>query len=443
MGTDSGLVMEDGPSHYTLPAARKVRCCYCAPQGTWWLGTDAGIVLFDTGSGRFSFPDGPFRGDLSLQKDQINFICEVAPMQLLIGTAWDGVWFYDMMSQTLSHNQPSKYNPWPSPELNCCYMDRQGNAWIGTYDKGYVVAGKQSDLFNEDKKLSSPLENKFVTRIVEDSYRFCWIATRYDGLYRYSPSGVLDKIDLSSVQPSGGDYLEGVFVDSQGRLWLAFEGRLCLARASGTKAIGLATFPLDHVRCIKEDASHTIWIGAWSGIYSYDDTTPAPVRLESGDIVNISDILTLKDGSILFSAYAWYVFYMNGGELYAKATGSGGKGVKAMQITEKTGPLAAVVNVSDEHDLMIINRSGITIRLKVADLRVLGRNTQGVRLIDLKGKDFIASITKVPSTPDEETPETPDNPETPETPENPETQETSETSETSESNNPADNDTKE
>ena len=75
----------------------------------------------------------------------------------------------------------------------------------------------------------------------------------------------------------------------------------------------------------------------------------------------------------------------------------GGKGVKAMQITEKTGPLAAVVNVTDEHDLMIINRSGITIRLRVADLRVLGRATQGVKLIDLRGKDYIASITKVPT----------------------------------------------
>ena len=131
---------------------------------------------------------------------------------------------------------------------------------------------------------------------------------------------------------------------------------------------------------------------------------------------------------------------------YRATVHRGGKGVKAMQITEKTGPLAAVVNVSDEHDLMIINRSGITIRLKVADLRVLGRNTQGVRLIDLKGKDFIASITKVPSTPDEETPETPDNPdnqESPETPETPENPETQETPETSESNNPADNDTKE
>ncbi len=80
----------------------------------------------------------------------------------------------------------------------------------------------------------------------------------------------------------------------------------------------------------------------------------------------------------------------------------GGKGVKAMQITEKTGPLVAVTNVTDDHDLMIINRSGITIRMKVSELRVLGRATQGVKLIDLRGKDFIASITKVPTENDED-----------------------------------------
>ena len=82
---------------------------------------------------------------------------------------------------------------------------------------------------------------------------------------------------------------------------------------------------------------------------------------------------------------------------YRATVHRGGKGVKAMQITEKTGPLVAVTNVTDEHDLMIINRSGITIRMKVADLRVLGRATQGVKLIDLRGKDYIASITKVPT----------------------------------------------
>ena len=96
----------------------------------------------------------------------------------------------------------------------------------------------------------------------------------------------------------------------------------------------------------------------------------------------------------------------------------GGKGVKAMQITEKTGPLVAVTNVTEEHDLMIINRSGITIRMKVADLRVLGRATQGVKLIDLRGKDYIASITKVPT--ENEDPESLEAPELSENPEAPE-----------------------
>jgi DNA gyrase subunit A len=82
---------------------------------------------------------------------------------------------------------------------------------------------------------------------------------------------------------------------------------------------------------------------------------------------------------------------------YRATVHRGGKGVKAMQITEKTGPLVAVTNVTEDHDLMIITRSGITIRMRVADLRVLGRATQGVKLIDLRGKNFIASITKVPT----------------------------------------------
>lgn len=80
-----------------------------------------------------------------------------------------------------------------------------------------------------------------------------------------------------------------------------------------------------------------------------------------------------------------------------RITSRGAKGVKTIQITEKTGDLIAIANVSDNQDLMIINRSGITIRMKISDLRVMGRNTQGVRLIDLRGKDYIASITQVPA----------------------------------------------
>ncbi len=78
-----------------------------------------------------------------------------------------------------------------------------------------------------------------------------------------------------------------------------------------------------------------------------------------------------------------------------RITNRGGKGVKTINITEKTGKLVAIKNVTDSDDLMIINKSGITIRLAVADLRVMGRATQGVKLINIKENDEIAAVAKV------------------------------------------------
>ena len=78
-----------------------------------------------------------------------------------------------------------------------------------------------------------------------------------------------------------------------------------------------------------------------------------------------------------------------------RITNRGGKGVKTISITDKTGELVAIKNVSDEDDLMIINKSGIAIRMSVADLRIMGRATQGVRLINLKDNDSIAAVAKV------------------------------------------------
>jgi DNA gyrase subunit A len=78
-----------------------------------------------------------------------------------------------------------------------------------------------------------------------------------------------------------------------------------------------------------------------------------------------------------------------------RITNRGGKGVKTISITDKTGDLVAIKNVSDENDLMIINKSGIAIRMSIESLRVMGRATQGVKLINLKGDDQIAAVAKV------------------------------------------------
>ena len=91
-----------------------------------------------------------------------------------------------------------------------------------------------------------------------------------------------------------------------------------------------------------------------------------------------------------------------------RITNRGGKGVKTIQVTDKTGPLIAIKAVMEDDQLMIINRSGITIRMDLSEMRVLGRATQGVRLIDLRKNDAIAAVAKVDSSLKEEIGEVPE-----------------------------------
>jgi DNA gyrase subunit A len=79
-----------------------------------------------------------------------------------------------------------------------------------------------------------------------------------------------------------------------------------------------------------------------------------------------------------------------------RVTNRGGKGVKTLSVTEKTGELVAILGVTNDDDLMIINKSGVTIRTSLDELRTMGRATQGVRLISLKGKDEIAAVCRTP-----------------------------------------------
>ena len=85
-----------------------------------------------------------------------------------------------------------------------------------------------------------------------------------------------------------------------------------------------------------------------------------------------------------------------------RITNRGGKGVKTINVTEKTGNLISLKNVNNENDLMIINKSGITIRISVSELREMGRATQGVRIIKLRENDSIAAVAKVPAQKDED-----------------------------------------
>jgi len=85
-----------------------------------------------------------------------------------------------------------------------------------------------------------------------------------------------------------------------------------------------------------------------------------------------------------------------------RVTNRGGKGVKTLSITEKTGDLVAIKVVTDEDDLMITTKNGIMIRMEMSEIRVMGRATQGVRVINLKSGVVISSVAKVPHQEDEE-----------------------------------------
>ena len=101
-----------------------------------------------------------------------------------------------------------------------------------------------------------------------------------------------------------------------------------------------------------------------------------------------------------------------------RITNRGGKGVITLNITEKTGNLIAIQNVTDDDGLMIINKSGVAIRMGMEELRIMGRNTQGVKVINLKNNDEIAAITKVEMDKEIEDEEVSENTETPQTEDN-------------------------
>jgi DNA gyrase subunit A len=103
--------------------------------------------------------------------------------------------------------------------------------------------------------------------------------------------------------------------------------------------------------------------------------------------------ITRKDANLLVVSENGYGKRSNMDDY--RITKRGGKGVKTLNITDKTGKLVAIKQVGDDDDLMIINRSGITIRISVSELRVMGRATQGVRLIKLNDDDRISSVEKI------------------------------------------------
>ena len=174
----------------------------------------------------------------------------------------------------------------------------------------------------------------------------------------------------------GDELLDAVMTNGQSEILLAGRnGRCCRFDENDARALGRTASGVRGINI--EDDDEVI------GMITYDPSAE--------DAADHSILVVSENGYGKRSDFEEY-----------RKTNRGGKGVKTLQITEKTGSLVAMKNVTDENDLMIINRSGLTIRMAVSDIRVAGRATQGVRLINIKEGDSIAAISAVNKSEDEE-----------------------------------------
>ncbi len=178
----------------------------------------------------------------------------------------------------------------------------------------------------------------------------------------------------------GDELLDAVLTNGHSEILLAGRnGRCCRFDENDARALGRTASGVRGINI--EDDDEVV------GMITYDPT--------AGDAAAHSILVVSEHGYGKRSDFDEY-----------RKTNRGGKGVKTLNITEKTGALVAMKNVTDENDLMIINRSGLTIRMAVSDIRVAGRATQGVRLINIKEGDSIAAISAVNKS-EEEQPQQP------------------------------------
>ena len=316
MSEKQGLAVRrnnDSWNYFTLPGNRWVTCVYSDPQGIWWLGTNSGIVLFDPVSRGFKDAPSPCLSNAKLNRTQINFIKEISPLRLLIGTASQGFFQYDILSRTLLHNEPEQWNLLHSSQLVSCYTDRQDNVWIGSFDKGFIVWNSYLNYFNADRRLSDTFKDKFVTRIVEDIYKNLWVSTRYYGLFCYTSSGKLISYNSQNSDLFQDDncLIESLFIDSRSRIWIGLTDQLIEGKISDEgKITGVSRKDLQRVGTMKEDRDGNLWIGSLYGLFRIEKgNSDLPPQLIYSS--NVPDICILESGDLLFSSYGEGIFRLS------------------------------------------------------------------------------------------------------------------------------------
>ncbi len=338
MGTNRGLAECNNNSsweYYPLPDNRQVTSTvYIDPNGIWWLGTNAGLVCFDPTSRTFKSLPAHCLNAPEISKTQINFIKEINRSKLLIGTESQGLFQYDILSQSLQQNEPWRLNNFNSSELLACYVDKQENVWIGSYDKGFTVWNKSLEYFNDDQQLSNMVKDKFVTRIVEDQYRNLWIGTRYHGLFHYTRSGKISVYDAKNSEIFSGNNsaIESLFIDSSNRIWIGLANELIVGSISADGHIRiLMRKKIEQVRMMKEDRYGNLWIGSWNGLFKIENKGALFDKVQTLYRSNVPDMCILNSGDLFFSSYGEGIFFLAKGDTMPKMVKITGKAASVAQ----------------------------------------------------------------------------------------------------------------
>lgn len=285
-------------------------------QGIFMVATTSGIFFFDPVTNRLLNIPETLSSKSFLCTGNIHFIEEIAPLKYLIGTSSNGLCIYDALLQTLEHNPFEYSKPLDSKQPMRCKVDKQGNIWIGTFDKGIAVFNIEHSIFNRDFHLNNTFRNVFTTRITEDMYHNLWVGTRYQGLYFYGKDGTIKVYDSTNslIFNENSNLVEELFIDSSGRLWVVCVNRIFCCKfdeLGNITVLRMIEFDRESgASSITEDKRKNIWFGLSHALFI----------LKEGDISgefekvldgNISKVYCLADGDIVFSYYESGIYRIN------------------------------------------------------------------------------------------------------------------------------------
>jgi len=189
---------------------------------TLWIGSNNGIHLFDIDN-RKLLKATQFPESLMALKD-IEITCiEINKNSLWIGTKTDGLFIYNLSSRLMQHFNKDEINNISSSFLRTIFIDRNNNAWLGTFDSGIDVSYEHRKNFNFDKVLTKYTDKKFVNSIVSDNKGHLYIGTRNNGLIVYNVNTKNIKNFNKQTNSFSCNHIQSMVLDSQGKLWIGTE----------------------------------------------------------------------------------------------------------------------------------------------------------------------------------------------------------------------------